>query len=48
MVYGPAGMKKKILSAVLAVTLIVTSAMPAFATPNEEVIQNQQKYEELT
>ena len=48
MVYGPAGMKKKILSAVLAVTLIVTSAMPAFATPNEEVIQNQQKYDELT
>ena len=41
-------MKKKILSAVLAATLVITSAMPTFATPNEEVIQNQQKYEELS
>lgn len=41
-------MKKKIISAVLAGMLVVTSAMPAFATPNQEVIENQQKYDELT
>ena len=41
-------MKKKIISAVLAATLVITSAMPAFATPNQEVIENQQKYDELT
>lgn len=41
-------MKRKIISAVLAVTLAVTSAMPAFATPNEEVIENQNKYDEYT
>lgn len=41
-------MKRKILSAVLAATLIVTSAMPAFATPNEEVIANQEEYDRLT
>lgn len=41
-------MKKKIISAVLAATLVITSAMPAFATPNQEVIENQQKYEEMT
>ena len=41
-------MKKKIISAVLAATIVITSAMPAFATPNQEVIENQQKYDELT
>ena len=41
-------MKKKIMSAALAATLVITSAMPAFATPNQEVIENQQKYDELT
>lgn len=41
-------MKKKIISAVLAATLVITSAMPAFATPNQEVIENQKKYDELT
>ena len=41
-------MKKKILSALLAATLVITSAMPAFATPNQEVIENQKKYDELT
>lgn len=41
-------MKKKILSAVLAATLAVTSGVPVFATPNEEVIQNQNKYDEFT
>lgn len=41
-------MKKKIISAVLAAALVMTSSMPAFATPNQEVLENQQKYEELT
>lgn len=41
-------MKKKIISAVLAVALVMTSSIPAFATPNQEVLENQQKYEELT
>ena len=41
-------MKKKIISAVLAATIVITSAMPAFATPNQEVIENQKKYDELT
>lgn len=41
-------MKKKILSAVLAATLVITSVTPTFATPNEEVIQNQNKYDEFT
>ena len=41
-------MKKKILSALLAATLVITSAMPAFATPNQEVIENQNKYDEFT
>ena len=41
-------MKKKILSVVIAGALTLTSVMPVFATPNEEVIQSQQKYEELT
>ena len=45
-------MKRKVISAVLAVTLAftlaVTSAMPAFATPYEEVIENQKKYDEYT
>lgn len=41
-------MKKKILSVVMAAALTLTSVMPVFATPNEEVIENQQKYDELT
>lgn len=42
-------MKKKIISAALAATLVITSAMPAFATPNQEVIDaNRNKYDELT
>lgn len=41
-------MRKRIISAALAVTLVITSAMPAFATPNQEVIENQKKYDELT
>ena len=41
-------MKKKIISAALAATLVITSAMPAFATPSQEVIENQKKYDELT
>lgn len=41
-------MKKKIISATLAAFLVITSAMPAFATPNQEVIENQQKYDEFT
>jgi peptidoglycan hydrolase CwlO-like protein len=41
-------MKKKIISAVLAVALVMSSSIPAFATPNQEVLENQQKYEELT
>lgn len=41
-------MKKKIISAVLAAALVMTSSIPAFATPNQEVLENQQKYEELT
>ena len=40
-------MKKKVLSFVMAVALTMTSVTAVFATPNEEVIQNQQKYEEL-
>ncbi|MBD7913906.1 C40 family peptidase [Clostridium sp. Sa3CUN1] len=41
-------MKKKILSVVIAGALTLTSVMPVFATPNQEVIENQQKYDELT
>ena len=41
-------MKKKIISATLAAFLVITSAMPAFATPNQEVIENQNKYDEFT
>ena len=40
-------MKKKILSIVIASALTLTSITPVFATPNEEVIESQQKYEEL-
>ena len=32
----------------MAAALTLTSVMPVFATPNEEVIENQQKYDELT
>lgn len=41
-------MRKRIIAAALAATLVITSAMPAFATPNQEVIENQKKYDELT
>lgn len=41
-------MRKKILSAVLATTLLATFSMPAFATPQQEVIENQQEYDRLT
>ncbi|MCQ2969496.1 MAG: NlpC/P60 family protein [Clostridium sp.] len=41
-------MKRKVLSALLTATLIFSIGMPTFATPNEEVIENQAKYEELT
>lgn len=40
-------MKKRILSAVLAATLILTSGVTVFATPNQEVIENQNKYEDI-
>ena len=36
------------MSAILAATLVITSVTPTFATPNEEVIQNQKKYDEFT
>ena len=41
-------MKKKVLSALLTATLIFSMGMPTFATPNEEVIENQARYDELT
>lgn len=41
-------MRKRIISVALAATLVITSAIPAFATPNQEVIENQKKYDELT
>lgn len=41
-------MKKKVLSALLTATLIFGMGMPTFATPNEEVIENQERYDELT
>lgn len=41
-------MRKKILSAVIAGVLVLTSGVPAFATPNQEVTENQKKYEEIT
>ena len=40
-------MKKKILSIVIAGALTLTSITPVFATPNEDVIESQQKYDEL-
>lgn len=40
-------MRKRILSAVLAATLVLTSGVTVFATPNQEVIENQKKYEEI-
>ena len=41
-------MKKKVLSALLTATLIFGMGIPTFATPNEEVIENQARYDELT
>jgi len=43
----PVRMKKRILSIVIAGALTITSVTPVFATPNEEIIENQQKYDEL-
>lgn len=40
-------MKRKILSVVIAGVLMLTSATPVFATPNEEVKEAQQKYDEI-
>ncbi|MDV4152595.1 NlpC/P60 family protein [Clostridium sp. AL.422] len=40
-------MRKRILSIVIAGALTITSVTPVFATPNQEVIENQQKYDEL-
>lgn len=40
-------MKRRILSIVIAGVITITSMTPVFATPNEEVKENQQKYEEL-
>ena len=40
-------MKKRILSIVIAGALTITSVTPVFATPNEEVKQSQQKYDEI-
>lgn len=40
-------MKKRILSAVLAATLVLTSGVTVFATPNQEVIESQNKYEDI-
>ena len=47
MVLGPTLMKKKILSIVMAGAIAMTSVTPVFATPNQEVIENQQKYDEI-
>ena len=41
-------MRKRILSAVIAGVLVLTSGVPAFATPNQEVTESQKKYEEIT
>lgn len=41
-------MKKKILSAILATTILASFSMPAFATPDKEVIEDQQEYDRLT
>ena len=41
-------MKKKILSIVMAGALTITSVTPVFATPNQEVIENQQKYDDIS
>lgn len=43
----PAFMKKRILSIVIAGALTITSVTPVFATPNQEVIENQQRYDEI-
>lgn len=40
-------MKKRILSAFIAGVLILTSGVTVNATPNEEVIENQKKYDEI-
>lgn len=41
-------MRKKILSAILAATIITSFSIQAFATPEQEVIENQQEYDRLT
>ncbi|WP_300382206.1 C40 family peptidase [Clostridium sp.] len=40
-------MKKKILSIVMAGAMAINFATPVFATPSQEVLENQQKYEEI-
>lgn len=40
-------MKNKILSVVMAGALTISLATPVWATPTTEIIENQQKYEEL-
>jgi peptidoglycan DL-endopeptidase CwlO len=40
-------MKKKILSIVMAGAIAMTSVTTVFATPSQEVLENQQKYEEM-
>ena len=40
-------MKKRILSAVLAATLVLTSGVTVFATPSQQVIDSQKKYEDI-
>jgi peptidoglycan DL-endopeptidase CwlO len=40
-------MKKQIFSIVMAGALTMSFITPVFATPNEEIIESQQKYEEL-
>lgn len=47
MVQGPEHMKKKILSIAMAAAMAMTTITPVFATPSQEVLENQQKYEEI-
>lgn len=47
MVQGPELMKKKILSIVMAGAIAITTVTPVFATPSQEVLESQQKYEEI-
>lgn len=40
-------MKQKIISAIVAGLLIITTAVPVFATPNQEVLDKQAEYEKF-